>query len=72
MNSAGGIAPVANVNGQPLDLTGNATAIYNSGFNAVNAINDVRADYFSQQANNASYDQMVMSSIMPVASNGGG
>ena len=36
------------------------------------AVFDARGDYFSQQTNNASYNQMVMSNIMPVASNGGG
>jgi RHS repeat-associated protein len=36
------------------------------------AVFDARGDYFSQQANNASYDQMVMSNIMPVTSSSGG
>jgi len=35
-------------------------------------MNDARNEHFSQDANNTSYDQMVMSNIMPVASNGGG
>ena len=36
------------------------------------AVFDARGDYFSQQTNNASYNQMVMSNIMPVAQSGGG
>ena len=35
------------------------------------AVFDARGDYFSQQTNNASYNQMVMSNIMPVAQSGG-
>jgi len=70
ISSSGQIQPVGDINGYP--LFDNESQYAASAQNAVNAINDARGDYFSEQDNNASYDQTVMSNIMPVVSNGSG
>ncbi|MDE5423328.1 hypothetical protein L3073_14000 [Ancylomarina sp. DW003] len=50
-----------NINGHP--LFNNEVQYEIASQNAVDAINDARGEYFSQQANNASHDQMVMNKI---------
>jgi len=66
-NTQGQIQPVGDINGYP--LFDNESQYEVASQNAVDAINDARGDYFSQQAYSANYDQFLDNKLMQITSN---
>jgi len=64
ISSSGQIQPVGDFNGNP--LFSNESQYEAASQNAVNAINDARGDYFSQQQMNANYSQQLNNRIMSI------
>lgn len=64
ISSSGQTQPVGDINGHP--LFSNESQYEAASQNAVNAINDARGEYFSQQQMSANYSQKVNDKIMNV------